>query len=54
ATGFTLLNTNGQSVLAQDLTNTKDFVIATEALSRGIYYLEVYTSAGRITTKLVK
>ena len=54
ATGFTLLNTNGQSVLAQDLTNSKDFVIATGALSRGIYYLQVYTAAGRITTKLVK
>lgn len=54
ATKYNVLSTNGQVVLSADLASARDFVIATNELSNGVYYLQVYTTAGTVTTKLIK
>ena len=54
AQSYELLNANGQIVQAAAIDKQRDFVITTHELTTGIYYLQVTTTAGVVTTKVVK
>lgn len=54
AHSYSLFNTQGQVVRTSQLNSRKTFSIDTKELSAGIYHLQVQTTLGVLTVKLVK